>query len=298
MSRSSSISSSRYLAAAVLSAAVVLALVSAACFHLKWRTSWTEAGAVLRFQEARLAAAPPFDTVLIGDSSLGNAIDEEVFGQATGTRAVNLALTGRFAYAGSYNMLRRALERGPVRNVVLFHTTDIMSGPFGYDAYVLSAPDADLGPFEPRVRWEMVKAFASQTLDHQVLRRRYIPVFEGDYIRQGTEAAPFYHSPPPRPEHVYFLRQIVRLCRERRLNCLYVVGPLGAPKVVKNRGMIADTSALVRQSGVTMVNDWPMVMPVEDVGDSADHVKPALKAAYTRRYAALIAPHLAPKASP
>ena len=62
--------------------------------------------------------------------------------------------------------------------------------------------------------------------------------------------------------------------------------------------MIADTSALVRQSGVTMVNDWPMVMPVDDVGDSADHVKPALKAAYTRRYAALIAPHLAPKASP
>lgn len=48
----------------------------------------------------------------------------------------------------------------------------------------------------------------------------------------------------------------------------------------------------VRAVGLTMVEGTPLCMPIDQVGDAADHVKPDFKDEYTRRYFAIIVPDI------
>src|SRR5262249_16834400 len=66
---------------------------------------------LLRYQKQKLARSHAA-LVLVGDSSLGNAIDAELLSQLSGKPTINLALTGSHGFEGAYNMLRRAFRQG------------------------------------------------------------------------------------------------------------------------------------------------------------------------------------------
>lgn len=313
MSQSSSTSSSdapgRYLLIAALLSLGALAAVAAVSFTVKWRTELTEAGALVAFQQRRLEAGGPVDTVFVGDSSLGNAIDAAEFDRLTGTRSVNLALNGMFGYAGSYNMIRRALAARPqVRNVVIVQTVDMMARPVSYNGYLFSAPDARMDGLEPATRWALAKTFGGELLDWKplaLLARRAVqpdrpPLrFAGDYIRQG---------PPLRaralrgiaPDALLndkdtFLRAIARLCGERKLNCVYAYGPLSADKLARSRGFVEASSRRIAEAGFAVAAP-PLPLSPERLGDSEDHVAPAWKKAATAYYARRLRPKMGQQA--
>jgi len=74
-----------------------------------------------QYQVGKISQADKFDTIFIGDSSLGNLIDAEYFSEETGQKAMNLALMGSYGYAGSYNMLKRAYAKNPdLKNVFYY----------------------------------------------------------------------------------------------------------------------------------------------------------------------------------
>ena len=59
------------------------------------------------YQLKKLSTEEDVDTIFIGDSSLGNSINADLFSAQGATKALNLALTGNYGYAGSYNMLKK-----------------------------------------------------------------------------------------------------------------------------------------------------------------------------------------------
>ena len=67
-------------------------------------------------------------TVIIGDSSGGNAIDAKYFSKLTKHKTKNLSLTGSWGVSGSLGMLKRAYTKNPnIKNVIIIHGLDVWS---------------------------------------------------------------------------------------------------------------------------------------------------------------------------
>ena len=60
-----------------------------------------------RYQTERID--PEVQVIFVGDSSVGYAVDEELFTRTTGLKTQNLALTGSYGFGAALNMIRWAV---------------------------------------------------------------------------------------------------------------------------------------------------------------------------------------------
>ncbi len=257
-----------------------------------------------RHQEEKTRGLHNVETVFVGDSSMGNSIDAELFSELTGSPSVNLALTGLYGYAGAYNMLKK-VEKNPVRNVVVMSTLDTFSRGTSYGGYLLTISDiADLEELDGEERSRSLAAFYSMILSSGNFKatiksllglgkRRFEIV--SDYIEQGPPIDP--RGPRGlkpgqiRREKQRFLLKLLDFCRERGINVIHAHGPIYEGMARESGDYIDAVNKQLNESGVINVPDIT-VIPLEKIGDSADHVAPAFKQEYTRRYAALLASRL------
>jgi hypothetical protein len=308
-STSSSEGGVRYLAIAAGLAAVLLGALCLLSIKVKWFSDLPDYAPLLAYQLEKLDRSAGFDTVFVGDSSLGNAIDVGTFDRLTGRRSVNLALTGLFGYAGSYNMLRRAVETEPgLRTVVIIQAADMMSRADDLRGYVLSTPRV-LDPDLPAaLRWPAAEAWIGELLDWQTLKTatrapllRLLSrpvrdiVIENDYVKQASSRAPF--GPVLRAEDVVpgkldFLQRIADLCRARDLTCVYAHGPLAAPLLDRSHGFFQAADRLIESTGLPLAAPEPVPLAEGQIGDTQNHAAPAEKAAMTARYAAMLRPFI------
>lgn len=305
----------RYLGIAAGLAAALLGALCLLSIKVKWYSDLPDYAPLLAYQLEKLDRSAGFDTVFVGDSSLGNAIDAETFDRLTGRRSVNLALTGLFGYAGSYNMLRRAIEKEPgLRTVVVIQAADMMARADDLRGYVLSTPRV-LDPDLPAaLRRPAAEAWIGELLDWQTLKTavrapllRLLSrpvrdiVIEGDYVRQAATRAPF--GPALRAEDVVpgkldFLQRIAELCRARNLTCVYAHGPLAAPLLDRSQGFFRRADQLIGTTGLPLAAPGPVPLAEDQIGDTQNHAAPAEKAAMTARYAALLRPFIEAERSP
>src|SRR5687767_8650401 len=109
----------RYISGALGCAGLLLAAAAALVLgSLALDRSPLPYQALFDYQAAKLEG-PPADTIFVGDSTLGHAIDAELWSALSGRRAVNLALTGVYGYEGGYNFIERSLRNLRPRNVIL-----------------------------------------------------------------------------------------------------------------------------------------------------------------------------------
>ncbi|MBF0310441.1 MAG: hypothetical protein HQL56_13020 [Magnetococcales bacterium] len=258
---------------------------------------------LLDYQKNKIRQAQRVDIVFLGDSSLGNAIDAAHFTRLSGRDTLNLALTGSFGYAGSLNLLRQVLARHEPKVVVLLHTVDMMSRKLSYLGY-FQTTDFFFNPFRFPPE-EVTRFFLNSQTITKVIQRLWerATAKEGvasgedylynDYIVQkgGTDAASFFrkHADHPltpaqiNPEKILFLQEIPRLCREAGIACIYVHGPTTRVRCDNSADFLQAATAMIRQLGLTVLEE-PACMPMQDLGDSDDHVSPSKKQAYTEYY--------------
>jgi hypothetical protein len=238
-----------------------------------------------------------FDTVFLGDSSLGSALNARLFSDLSGRRCANLALNGLYGYAGSLNLLRRASEKQPIKNVVLMNTTPTLQRPIEFEGYVRSL-ESPMLIFKSKDIRLFYKAFVlynnlSAYLDlARGLTGKGIQeavVLTNDYVRQGK---PFDVSrikmfePTVDPEKPIFLKEVQKLCAEKGYNLVYTHGP-----IVEDYRASAPYFELANKTlqglGLNVVTNI-IFFPREDMGDSDDHVSLAAKDKYTRVYWVLL----------
>lgn len=304
----------RYLAAAGIGALVAMIVAAAATFaaqRLGFRSDPTEA--LLHYQLAKIALTDVPDTVFLGDSSLGNAIDAAYWQQRTGRPARSFALTAGFGYEADYNLLRRILARGRPQVVVFMHTGDLLQRPPPSFGYWATSPD-----LVPRLAFSLYSRLNASTVrDSMVYLGRYVGwsflgaakpaevagVEEGiDYIPQSSRRRRDYEETPvPKwmsnkilARNVEIFRKISALCRENGLTCLYAHGPLVMPWCEEGRSYFEDGAEQIAGAGLDLLSPFPLCLPPEHVGDTEDHVAPRLKRLYTDRYIELISARVDP----
>jgi hypothetical protein len=247
------------------------------------------------------------ETIFVGDSSLGNAIDAELWTSLSGQPSLNLALTGNYGFAGSYNFIQRTMKHNKLRNVIVMNTPTVMTARFAENAFAATRNPDEL------TRSERLQQYLKDTFNFTELKeasnwlrrliQRRLPrdidevVIEHDYIKQGPPTLNrlplgFFSRNGIKPENMEYLRKIGELCREQRLNCLYVHGPIDNGACRESQEYFKAVTALIATTGVRLVFDMPMCMLPDEIGDSDSHVNPRYKSEFTRRYFERIGPYL------
>ncbi|WP_225768231.1 hypothetical protein [Inquilinus sp. Marseille-Q2685] len=302
MSPNSSISASEARRYLLTGAAAAVALVVAICALSLWGmqnglSEWRESE-LLRYQIEKIEETRQVDILLVGDSSLGNAIDARDWSRRLGLSVMSVPLVGTYGFEGTLNMLRRAVREARPRVVVVMQTLDMMRRKPSWPGALYTAETlGDLADVPPRemltslATWDipagMLKAAAiGEAIDPAIARIDYVPQ---NPARFGGPLYPRTYAPDAvRKDAAASLRRIGDFCRQQGLTCLYASGPYLNPQCADSRGYSAAVAEAARKAGLTPVAGTPVCMPRSDVGDSEDHVNPSRRPQYSEIHRALI----------
>lgn len=298
----------RYLAWTFALLALILAAGGGALATKYWLFHDVEHNDLLKYQLDKIEESAAVDTIFVGDSTLGNSLDSRTFDALTGRRSLNLALTGLYGYEGSLNLMRRAVERHPVKLVVVVQTLDMMQRQVSYDGFLFTTRPGYVLDVRPRHWVSLASAFLARVTDYSQLPRaiaglllgpRSVPIDpETDYVPQEPPLprARFplhgFKSESVNPAKAAFLTDIAKYCRERLLVCVYMHGPLWHPLIELSRAYVDRVNPLIEQAGLRLAHPTPLDIDESQVGDGVNHVHPKDKILFTKRYVEVLAPHL------
>ena len=234
------------------------------------------------------------DTIFIGDSSLGNAINSSLFNSLSGMNSVNLALSGLYGYAGSYNMIKKAVKRNHIKNVVLVHTLDMVSRPVSYIGYLYSMNTfSDFYELKLYEKLNLLETSINTLFSINNLKRILLYFFfqnvkkytiDNDYIKQ-TKRMKINNTTPKKSirvndEKKIFLTKIVHFCKQYKINLLYLHGPH-----LNNidRRSIMNINKIIQSTGIELIKNIHYLAP-DQIGDNTDHVLPSYKNMITELY--------------
>lgn len=273
-------------------------------------------GQLLRYQEEKISnRARIAETVLVGDSSLGNAVDAALFGQITGAPAVSLALTGTFHYGGAYAQLKAlASEQNRIRSVVLMYAVDAPASALSSDGSFFMSPMPIVVGLGTRTNLKLVKNYvqrltdgsaavdflwrcATGRLDTTIPPELYLQDYAISFSQIKLEDNGF--RIPQRAAHTKggFLPLIVELCAKQGWVCVYSHGPLVDYALELSGAEAANYFSSVEaefiELGLTLATPKPVLLPSKQRGDTFFHVHPSFRVVTTRRYAEILQPFLA-----
>ncbi len=251
------------------------------------------------YQLKRLDAAERVDTVFLGDSSLGRMIDSATSQALFGETTLSLALTGGEGYVGDLYMLQQVLQRQRPSRVVLVHTPDMLTRNIAWSAYFVVRPDApSVDPPLYRGVREQLEIFVSKDLMvaslQGILARlldRTLPFLDDGYVRGKPElvvrrsfdpTAPMaFEVEDINPEKTLFLDLVIDLCAREGLDCRYAFGPIWNEICANSLPYLETVAAIIEARGMPVVDGTPLCVPIEDLDDTEDHVRPSRRAHYT-----------------
>lgn len=308
-SPSSSISSSEARRFVLLGGVTAILFVAIVC-AVSWQgvrrglVGWGSTQ-LLRYQIAKIEEKPRIDLLLVGDSTLANAVDARAWSEATGLEVVSAALTGDYGYEGSLNMVRRALRREQRPSAVLvMQAFDMPTRRISYEGLLYTAERAaDLAGAEP---WELLQPLANLDLVLGMLqparaRAAFREIAHYEYPRQRPR--PEDGGPPIRrtkvltadmirPAKARFLRKLGQLCDSAGIRCIYAQGPYPVKECAASAGYAAAARRFIAEAGIAVVPGTPVCLPPQDIGDAEDHVRPERRPYYSAVYLDLVRPAL------
>ena len=135
----------------------------------------------------------------------------------------------------------------------------------------------------------------------------FVPGAEGDsrpYGKEGTRPADIdriratrgsqYSAASLNRRKTFFLSHIGDICVAEGLNCVYAHGPILDVYCKTSNDYFSIVGALIRDAGLAAAESTPMCVPVAELGDAIDHIRPKFMGSYTQRYCDIISPYLYP----
>jgi hypothetical protein len=262
-------------------------------------------------------ASPPVDTMFVGDSTLGFALDDHRFSELKRGQTINLGTAGFvFGLPSAYSLIEQAVERFHPKNIVIMLTPHTFAlsikelGDAPIKGFVLASGGhhALLFSVNGEISWLVLKqlarlAFDSDSFSHglQILTLQqaystdcakcvdYFSVLPRDVIDAARVSQSWTH-----PTHDYepFLRKISATCKSEAINCIYVHGTLLAKLCDQSAPYIAEITKMVHDAGIQVAQPSPICVPPREIGNSFNHVHPDFREKYTDEIYAVLSPYL------
>lgn len=272
----------------------------------------TENDFILNYQLQKLERTKqePVRTVIVGDSSAGNAVDATRFTALSGEPTLNLALTAGYGITGSLNMLKRAAALHPeLRRVLIIQSPDMWHRPLDLSGY-FKTRTGPLSAFKPVVP-DLYSQYLAYLFNIKQINwfvkyltapRTYAIDTAHDYTRQHEEHYSMgalklkkRHPLPATipPEKAKALSMLDTYCHTRHLQCLYLHGPMYRDVLKQSSDALRNINALLRSTlhHVRFVPAFYAADPSE-LGDKIDHIDPKWKEKSTEKIFEAIRPYL------
>ncbi len=269
-----------------------------------------------RQRQVRMAS-PPVDTLFVGDSTLGYALDDHRFTELKGGQTINLGMTGyAFGLPGAFSLIEQSLEHFYPKNIVIMLTPQTFTPPIKeingapIEGFVLTSNGHSdlLFSVNAEVSWLVLKQLALLAFDNDSLKRGlrmvtlrrsyssdcakcvdYFATLSRDVIDAESVSQSWTH-----PTHDYdpFLAKISATCKRNAINCIYVHGTLLAKFCDQFPSYIGEITAMVQDAGIQVAQPMPICVPPQEIGNTINHVHPDFREKYTDAIYAVVAPYL------
>lgn len=248
-----------------------------------------------RFQLNKLKRENQAHNLFIGDSSLGNAIDAELFEELSGKGTLNVALTGLYGYAGSYNMLKRTYSEHPeIKNVIIMQALDMQTRKLSMAGYLRTIGSvSDFWELNIVDKKESILEVVPYLKSVSVVGIPKKNILANDYIKQKSqpEKSQFQidiSSDEIKNDKNKFLQKIVDYCSKNNLNLIYAHGPIYEKTLLTSEAYVKAANKRIEETGVLLLQSTPLSISEDEIGDTSDHVHPDYRSKYTRKYYELI----------
>lgn len=248
------------------------------------------------------------NTIIIGDSSGGNAINAQLFSQLSGLSTENLCLTGSWGLVGSLGILKKSLENNQnIKNVIIIHTLDIWKREFSkesilelfsfFDIYENKYVDNNTifgFLFNPKeIFWHvkfLVREWLNQNSDIMDYKNDYTKQSEFKYSNSKKQIKEnfSFNNLKISEYKILELNYLQSYCISKNLNCIFVHGPIheqvfnNSTKYINylNRNL----EELIKIKYYLNIFSYPNIK----MGDSNDHIDVEFKKESTFDYFNLI----------
>ena len=236
-----------------------------------------------------------FNTIFLGDSSLGNFIDAQEWSLMSNQQTANLALFGETSFYGAYKILLKT-DLSKLENIYIVSSFDVWK-----------RNKSSLDPFSminKNLIFKINKSLNSRDFRHIIkyylnllsynlgLNNNFLYVqnnLKNDYIQQDINYKPVKKIPinyffTINSNKFYYLDKINKICNENKINCMYINGVIYEEfcKLKSFNKLTDDLEKLFFQKKINYANNKTCVT-YEKIGDSYDHLHPKLKKKYTKK---------------
>lgn len=260
---------------------------------------------LIRYQNKKLATAHDITTIIVGDSSAGNTMDAAFFEKLSGQKTLSIALGGSNGFERNFNMIRRALQTQPIKNVVMIYALRLWNRKFDRQAYFESLgnlPDPYPRPslFPSKLSEEYIRFLINlreakhffSFLKEQPRVRNFDKRI--DYMSQNEDAFSNGRKklteddiiPDVINEERKKLFSITdEFCARNNLRCIYAHGPL-LEEVADNFVTQTDAINSFMQQNAQYIIPIKKIFsyPRKKMGDAIEHVDPLFKKEVTKEY--------------
>jgi hypothetical protein len=233
------------------------------------------------------------ETIIVGDSSGGNAINKKTFTELSRTKTENLTLTGSWGLLGSNGIIKRVISKNKnIKNIVIIQTFDIWhrkkSNESIIELYSLKDVINETGLASligyytnPKEIWWHIKFFVKKYILNDFSSLEKIDL-QHDYILQA-EAKYSNNQQQIKNERIgriklsadkrYELSSLEETCKKHSLNCILVNGPIHS-EFVNNSKSIVDMNLSEVKDQIKFIKYYDKIFsyPSRKIGDSIDHM--------------------------
>tara|TARA_A100001015_G_C15044348_1_gene742394 strand:- start:3932 stop:4822 length:891 start_codon:yes stop_codon:yes gene_type:complete len=241
-----------------------------------------------------------YNTIFLGDSSLGNLIDANEWAKLSKNSTGNLALFGITSFYGAYRMLTKE-EFKELKNIYILSSIDIWNRPkSSVDPYFIISENkikkilSVLNSRDFRNISKLYLNFLNEKMGLGIEAFKIKTKLQNDYIIQNLS----YKLPQNIPhefkfklidDKVFYLKKIFNICDERNLNCIFINGII-YEKFCEHEGysqFLINLKNLLAKNRINYL-DNRTCLPYEMLGDAYDHLHPQHKVEFTNKFYRLV----------
>lgn len=227
------------------------------------------------YQNKKIHLIDKNSTIFFGDSSCGNGINANLFGENT----FNLSLTGNYITCGGLSQLRKLISSKQIPKRVFFmYTIDGYSrnSSTGYKIDNNSYKDH----FQLKIRWfkDLIKHFVFKNNTPRLVIDN-----QNDFIKQNEKSIEYDPTEIEiklSSDNKNCIIEIFKLCEKYEIEYTFMIGP-NINGINKNSLM--KFNDFFKMNNINLITDYFLITSKE-VGDSKDHIKPIFKSKSTEFY--------------
>jgi hypothetical protein len=242
-------------------------------------------------------------TIIVGDSSGGNAIDAQYFQKLSGLPVRNLCLTGGYGISGSLGMVQKAYRKNNnLKNIIIVHSFGVWQGEISTNAILELFPlhvayqELGLKPlinflFNPKELWWHTKYLGKQLLGKKF---GWEVDHKNDYIQQSNQKysnnlKTIQHDTAYHPYKISYKRleqfnKLQKFCQDKKLNCIFAYGPTHSVAANNSQNFFQLLNQTINNK--IQISYIRQIYSYENrfIGDSLNHIDTTYKQQVTRDY--------------